>query len=124
MINASGNEALVDPSPEKFMRRVLALDENNQVASFSNTGPFKGSAPGVLITTFDSANSIAFGTGTSFACPNWSGAVALMMSLSPNLTAARADNIVYQTANTTSQGYKIPNINKAVIATVLFGWLY
>lgn len=124
MINASGNEAIVDPSPEKFMRRVLALDENNQVASFSNTGPFKGSAPGVLVTTFDSPNSIAFGTGTSYACPNWSGAVALMMSLSPNLTAARADNIVYQTANTTSQGYKIPNINKAVIATVLFGWLY
>ncbi|MBX9951719.1 MAG: S8 family serine peptidase, partial [Candidatus Obscuribacterales bacterium] len=48
IVNASGNEALVDPSPEKYMRRVLALDENNLVASFSNTGPFKGAAPGVL----------------------------------------------------------------------------
>jgi hypothetical protein len=122
IVNASGNEGLVDPSPEQYMRRVLALDENNQVASFSNTGPFKAGAPGVLITTFDSPNSIAFGTGTSFACPNWSGAVALMMSLSPRMNAARADQIVYQTANTTSQGYKIPNINKAVLYTVLFGW--
>ncbi len=121
-VNASANEGLVDPSPEKNLRRILALDENNMVAPFSNTGPFKGAAPGVLIATFDSPNTIAFGTGTSFACPNWAGTCALLMSLQPRMNAVRADQIVYNTADNTPEGYKLPNVNKAVIATLLFGW--
>ncbi len=49
-VNGSGNLGIVDPSPEQYLRRVMAYDENNQVASFSNTGPFKAGAPGVNIT--------------------------------------------------------------------------
>ncbi|MBX9951714.1 MAG: S8 family serine peptidase [Candidatus Obscuribacterales bacterium] len=122
-VNASGNDSLVDSSPERFMRRVLALDENNLLASFSNTGPFKAAGPGVMIATFDSPNSIAFGTGTSFASQFWTGAICLLQSLNPALNAVDADAIVYRTAYTTTEGYKVPDIQKAVLRSALFPWM-
>ncbi len=122
-VNASANEGIVHPSPERSIRRVLALDENNLLASFSNTGPFKASAPGVLITTFDSPHSIAFGIGTSYACPTWSGCISFLQSINPNLNAVEADAIVYRTSATTTQGYRLPDLNKAVLHSVLFPWL-
>lgn len=121
-VNAAGNDGLVDSSPELYMRRIMAYDEDNNVASFSNTGPFKAGAPGVLVAAMDSPHSVAFGSGTSFAAPNWGGVAALIMSLNPRMNAPRADKIVYQTADTTAQGNKIPNVNRAVIASVLWGW--
>lgn len=124
MVNASGNEGplLVDNSPEKYMRRVLAVDENNILAPFSNTGPFVAAGPGVAITTFDSPSSIAFGHGTSYASQFWTGAICLLMSLNPRLNAVEADAIVFRTAQKTSQGYKVPDINKAVLQSALFTW--
>jgi subtilisin family serine protease len=121
-VNAAGNDGLVDPSPERNIRRVMAYDEDNNVASFSNTGPFKAGAPGVLVAAMDSPNSVAFGSGTSFAAPNWGGVAAFIMSLNPRLTAPKADKIVYKTADTTAQGNKIPNVNRAVISSILWGW--
>ena len=121
-VNSSGNDGFVDPSPELNMRRVMAFDEDNNVASFSNTGPFKAGAPGVLVAAMDSPTSVAFGSGTSFAAPNWGGVAALIMSLNPRMTAPRADQIVYQTADTTSQGNKLPNVKRAVIASLIWGW--
>lgn len=125
IVNASANEALEDPSPEKYMRRIAALDENNELWDKSNYGPFKGASPGVLITTFDSPSSIAFGSGTSFASQFWAGAISLLMSLNPRLNAVKADAIVYRTAYSvqTVQGeFKVPDINRAVLQSALFTW--
>lgn len=124
IVNGSGNLGIVDPSPEKNLRRVLALDENNMLATFSNTGPFRAGAPGVNVATVTFSPPVStFGTGTSFACPNWAAAVAFVQSFSPWTNAVKADNIVYRTADNTPQGYKIPNYNRAVLAALLFGWL-
>ncbi|HNB23509.1 MAG TPA: S8 family serine peptidase, partial [Candidatus Melainabacteria bacterium] len=121
-VNSSGNDGAVDPSPELNMRRVAALDEDNNLAAFSNTGPFKGAAPGVLVAAMDSPTSVAFANGTSFAAPNWAGVCALVMSFNPYMNAVRADSIVYRTADTTSQGMKIPNVNRAILASLMWGW--
>lgn len=123
-VNASGNLGEVDTSPEKNLRRVMAYDENNNVASFSNTGPFKAGAPGVnvaLVTGYPAGTF--FGTGTSFAAPNWAGGISFLQSFVPFSNSVRMDSILYRTADNTAQGNKIPNYNKAVIAAVLFGWL-
>jgi subtilisin family serine protease len=100
----------------------MAFDENNDVASFSNTGPFKAGAPGVLVAAMDSPNSVAFGTGTSFAAPNWSAGIAFLQSFRTSSNAVKMDKIIYKTADTTAQGNKIPNFNKAVIKAAVWSW--
>lgn len=123
IVNGAGNSGLVDPSPELYLRRVMAYDENNQVASFSNTGPFKAGAPGVNITLVTgSPAEIYHGDGTSFSGPYWAGAIAYLHSFVPWSNPVRLDNILYRTSDTTSQGNKIPNFNRAVTYALLFGW--
>lgn len=122
-VNASGNLGQVDASPELHLRRVMAYDENNDVALFSNTGPFKAGAPGVnvaLVTGYPAGTF--FGTGTSFAAPNWAAGISFLQSFRPWSNAVRMDNILYRTADDTAQGNKIPNFNRAVIAAILWGW--
>ncbi|MDZ4810310.1 MAG: S8/S53 family peptidase [Bacteroidota bacterium] len=70
-------------------------------------------APGVLITTTDNVGANGFNNvdfndvfnGTSAACPNAAGVVALILSENPNLTGQQARNILEQTC------FKIPNGN-------------
>lgn len=70
-------------------------------------------APGVLITTTDNVggNGVVNGdynenfNGTSAACPNAAGVVALILSVNPNFTGQQARNILEQTC------FKIPNGN-------------
>jgi hypothetical protein len=122
-VNGSGNLGLVDPSRERYLRRVMAYDENNDVASFSNTGPFKAGAPGVnvaLVTGYPAGTF--FGTGTSFAAPNWSAGISFLQSFRTWSNAVKMDKILYKTADTTAQGNKIPNFNKAVISAAVWGW--
>ncbi len=123
IVNGSGNLGVVDPSPEKYLRRVMAYDQDNNVASFSNTGPFKAGAPGVDIAVIaGNPASTLFGDGTSFSGPNWGSAICFLQSFVPWSNPVRLDNIVYQTADNTAQGNKIPNFNRATIYTLLFGW--
>ncbi len=123
IVNGSGNSALVDPSPELNLRRVQAYDENNAVASFSNTGPFKAGAPGVNIAVVTGTPSaILTASGTSLSGPYWAGGIAFLQSFVPWSNAVRLDNILYRTADTTPEGNKIPNFNRAITYTLLFGW--
>ncbi len=78
---------------------VIATDQNDNRASFSNYGPLKDiSAPGVDILSTYPINKYAYGDGTSMAAPVVSGVVALMLSLNPDLTAAEVKNKLYSTA--------------------------
>lgn len=123
IVNGSGNSGLVDPTPEQYLRRVQAYDENNQVAAFSNTGPFKAGAPGTNISVVTGTPAaIMNASGTSLSGPYWAAGIAFLQSFVPWTNAVRLDNILYQTCDTTPQGYKIPNYNRAVVYTLLFGW--
>ncbi|PZM86113.1 MAG: hypothetical protein DKT66_01545 [Candidatus Melainabacteria bacterium] len=122
-VNGSGNSGIVDPSPEQYLRRVMAYDENNQVAAFSNTGPFKAGAPGVNITVVaGNPAQIYHGDGTSFSGPFWAGGIAFLQSFVPWSNPVRLDSIIYRTCDDTPQGNKIPNFNRALVNALLFGW--
>lgn len=122
-VNGSGNSGLVDPSPEQYLRRVMAYDENNDVAAFSVTGPFRAGAPGVNITVVTGNPASVFtADGTSFSGPHWAGNISFLQSFVPWSNPVRLDNILYRTADNTAQGNKIPNMNRAIINALLFGW--
>ncbi|MBS1954858.1 MAG: S8 family serine peptidase [Cyanobacteria bacterium SZAS-4] len=111
LVLAAGNNAMLDPSPELYARRVAGTDQNNQLASFSVFGPFHGAAPAVNIIIIP---SLALESGTSLAAPYWSGSIALLQSLNPRLNAVQADSIIYNQANVTGADWHIPNLFKAV----------
>jgi len=115
-VNSAGNDGLEDPSKEKSIRRIQAVDSEDAITNFSNYGKFKGAAPGVLVAAYDkSTTSVQFATGTSFAAPIWSGAIALLMSLKPELDALKADKIVEQTGKKTDEKKIVPDLYAAVI---------
>jgi subtilisin family serine protease len=79
-----------------------AVDANNQITSFSNrAGSASGSflvAPGVDILTTGLGGGSALATGTSFATAHVSGAVALVLQVSPFLTPAQVSELLLSTA--------------------------
>lgn len=120
LVNGAGNTPIEDPSKEfKYIRRVGGIDENDLYWSQSTFGPFKSVAPAVNVRTHNNLTGLpGNGTGTSFSTPHWSGAIALLMSLSPSLTASGADKVIYKTGRITSQGYVVPDLRAAVIKTL------
>jgi subtilisin family serine protease len=81
---------------------VVATDQNNTIASFSNgcgdTKDFCLAAPGVNIVTTGNNGSYQTVSGTSFAAPHVSGAVAVLMSAFPNLTPEQVVDLLLTTA--------------------------
>jgi Subtilase family len=113
MVNGAGNTATEDPTPERFIRRVAATDQNQELAGFSTFGPFRAAAPGVDILTFNGPQALGFFSGTSLSAPYWSGSIAFLMSLCPRLDAPEADAILFAAATVTGEGYHIPNLDAA-----------
>ena len=81
---------------------VGAVDQNNQIAWFSNQAGATAShflvAPGVNITSDALGGGVVTGSGTSFAAPMVSGAAAAVWGASPFLTAQQVVDLLLSTA--------------------------
>lgn len=78
---------------------VGATDSNDNLAWFSNYGPFVDfTAPGVGVYTVSSGGDTSYHAvdGTSFACPLTSGLACLIWSRNPNLTPDEVEQLIKQ----------------------------
>src|SRR5579883_1839665 len=112
VVMAAGNDSADTPDyPASYANNwglaVGAVDQNNQIASFSN---YAGAnvvdyvtAPGVNISSTIPGNKYATYSGTSMATPYVTGVVALMLSANHNLTDAQVRQIVTQTGEKSKQ---------------------
>lgn len=98
--NKDQDEAFVEDESElPSVIGVGAITPKNEKADFSNYGSNMDLvAPGVNILV-PHQNTYAQATGTSFAAPMVSGAVALMLSKNPNLTKTQVEDILKKTAD-------------------------
>lgn len=106
VVAAGGNgntDKFLWPSDWDSVVSVTAVDEDGQTrAWFSDHNEHKDiAAPGVNMLTADASgvSSYSQDEGTSFAAPLVSGTLALMFAANPGLTAERATEILYQTAD-------------------------
>jgi subtilase family protein len=113
VVNGAGNTGTEDSSPEQYIRRVAGTDENDELVSFSVFGPFHAAAPATNILVLPGLNYVS---GTSLSTAYWSGSIAFLMAAchEQRLNAPKADEIIFNTATVTNQGYHIPNLEKAV----------
>ena len=122
LFNSAGNNGGNDPTPAGSLGIIASIGTNGLRSGFSNFGPgiFRAAlgegCPGYQPGS--GPNSATFASGTSLSCPNWCAAVAVVQAELPSTkrTAVIADQVILQTANTTSQGYKVPNLPAAVQA--------
>jgi subtilisin family serine protease len=86
-----GNIGFISLLNHPWIIPVAACDENGQLSTMSNYGPSIANrglmAPGVNITSSLPGGRYAQMSGTSFATPFVSGAIALLWSLFPDATA-------------------------------------
>jgi hypothetical protein len=122
VVNGAGNSGTEDSSAEQYIRRVAGTDENDELASFSTFGPFYAAAPATNILVFGAPTngsgrpSLVSVNGTSQSTAYWSGSIAFLIAAchEQRLNAPKADEIIFNTATVTNQGYHIPNLEKAV----------
>jgi serine protease AprX len=109
--NSASNTQIAPPAVEPDVFTVGAVDNSNQIASFSSRGPFTYngtvyqkpdlSAPGVGIVSSYPTNGYSSLSGTSMAAPHVAGTVALLWSAFPGLRGkvAETEAILRETAN-------------------------
>jgi thermitase len=100
VVAAAGNCGCVDSTPENpYILSVSATDEDDNVASFSSTGPFVDlSAPGNNILTTERFGLYGTVSGTSLSSPIVAGVAGLMLAAKPTLTPALISQLLEETA--------------------------
>lgn len=104
VVCASGNYsmgALAYPASHPSVIAVGAIDQNSRKAVFSNYGTnLSVVAPGVdIYSTTLSSNLYGYSDGTSFAAPQVSAVIALILSVNPYLSCDEVRNIIESTAH-------------------------
>ena len=147
VVAAAGNEGSSEPAPPASYSETIsvgAIDATFGLASYSNYGStvdvvapggdtdadanHDGYEDGVYSTVADDGTGTiepdyAFFDGTSMACPHVSAAVALMLSVNPDLTPAQVRQILTSTAEDLGSsgrdnvfGYGLVDAEAAVLA--------
>jgi thermitase len=99
LVSAGNNSIDEGIVPTTTMIPVSATDANDAKTSFSSWGAFVAlSAPGINIWTTTRGGGYQAWWGTSMASPVAAGAVALMMSRNPALSAAQVESLMFSTA--------------------------
>ncbi|MGP4072657.1 S8 family peptidase [Piscibacillus sp. B03] len=93
------NDSVSYPAKYDSVMAVAAVDENNQRASFSSTGPaVEISAPGVNVLSSVPGNSYDSYNGTSMASPHVAGVAAQVWAAKPGLTNVELRQLLNDTA--------------------------
>ncbi|PWK13446.1 FlgD immunoglobulin-like domain containing protein [Tumebacillus permanentifrigoris] len=129
IVAAAGNSnsaAAFYPAAGDHVLSVMATDENNARASFSNYGTTVDiAAPGTSIyaTTYD--GGYGYKQGTSMASPNVAGVAALVWNYRPTLTNAQLEKVLESSTidlgaagKDTTFGYGLINAYTAMTAVV------
>ncbi|WP_017653727.1 S8 family serine peptidase [Fortiea contorta] len=112
VVMAAGNNGLPFVSyPAAYANKsgiaVGAVDQNNNIADFSNQPGLSQlayvTAPGVNIYSTVPGDQYAYYSGTSMATPHVAGVVALMLSANRNLTEGQIRQIITNTAGNSTQ---------------------
>lgn len=115
VVISAGNDSSAEPDPLALVANdplarnqviiagsIGTVGDPNAISTFSNrAGSGAGhyvAAPGYRVRSFDEAGDGFLYSGTSYAAPSVSGAVALLFSAFPNLTAAQVVDILYTSA--------------------------
>lgn len=106
VVGAGGNKATTTFSWPADWDEVVSVTSTDaslqQPASFSDHNQYKDiAAPGEAIMTTKASDATSYGTcrGTSFSAPIVSAALALMFAAGPSLSAERATELLYATAD-------------------------
>lgn len=93
------NDSVGYPAKYQSVIAVAAVDQNNQRASFSSTGPaVELSAPGVNILSSVPGNSYDSYNGTSMASPHVAGVAAQVWAAKPGLSNVELRQLLNDTA--------------------------
>jgi subtilisin family serine protease len=107
VVSAGNDSKNIDNSPStyacvqsKHIIAVAAMGEDLNLANFSNYGPINTdiAAPGVNTLSTTSNGTYGVKSGTSMASPHVAGAVALMWSQNPQMSADEIKELLYESS--------------------------
>jgi hypothetical protein len=102
LVSGAGNDAtpmLPFPASDRRVLAVAAVNEDDELADFSNFGPeIAIAAPGVDLYSGGADGLFGTWSGTSMAAPMVSGAAALLRSVNPYLTPEQIEAALVQAA--------------------------
>jgi hypothetical protein len=116
LVFAAGNDGKADPgywaslpyfkpTLQPGFLTAVAVDKTGVIASWSDrcglSAAYCLAAPGVSVTSTSTTGAMSTGSGTSFAAPVVSGAVAVVMDMWPYLAPGAITSILLTTANKT-----------------------
>jgi len=134
VVNSAGNEGdnpnyntLVAPADGRRVLTIGAVDRQGYRAGFSSVGPtadgrikpdVMAMGVGVKLADYRSAESFAYGNGTSFSCPLTAGSVALLLEAFPAATPNQIIKTLHETASQAGNpdkyyGWGIVNLQSA-----------